>query len=134
MQVYRKVPIVDISQKADLVAGKVPASQLPLTADSIGIAELKPSLKAEVNLLTGNDIDFSLGIQYLKTLTGNTTLTFSNLTIGKTITLVVSGNFTLTFPVSVDVNDLSSYDGTKTNYIQMYCVSSSVVLVSLKVR
>jgi lysophospholipase L1-like esterase len=102
--------------------------------ESISVLKLSPELKAEVNLGTGLNIDWSLGVQFIKVLTANTVLTFSNITPCKTITLVVSGNYTLTFPSGVNVSDVYNFDGTKTNYIQIYCVNTTtpIFLTALK--
>ena len=67
---------------------------------------------------------------------GATTLTFSNLIQGKTLSLVVTGDEVLTVPTGFDSEDLSGFDGTKTNYIQIYCANSStpVFTAGLKAR
>jgi hypothetical protein len=97
-------------------------SDIP-SGEFVGVAELKDELKAEFEI-TGTDVDFDLGIQGYKTLVGNTTLTFSNYFVGKIISLVIDGDYTLTLPAGVDVGDLANYDGTKTNYIQVYCADA----------
>jgi hypothetical protein len=54
--------------------------------------------------VSASNIDWSTGYVYRKTLSGNTTFTFSNATDGKTIVVAVTntaGNFTATWPVAV---------------------------------
>ncbi len=91
-------------------------------ASSVGIAELKAELKAE-SAISAVDVVWTDGVHFTKTLTVNTTLTFSGFTVGKTITLEIDGNFTLTLPSGVE-GDLSGFDGAKTNIIQLYCVDA----------
>jgi len=75
-------------------------------------------------VLAGTDIDWSGKPIRTKTLTGATTFTFSNLIINKTITLRVTGAFTLILPTSVSMVS-GTYDGTKINLIQLLCVDSA---------
>jgi len=96
-------------------------------SDSIGVAELKPELKASTDLV-GLDVDWDDGIQYSYTMSAATELTFSNILEGKTIMLVIDGDYTLTLPTGVNTVDLINFDGTKTNYIQIYCVDDSTPL------
>jgi hypothetical protein len=58
-------------------------------------------------------------------MTGDTTFGFTNYVLGKTITLKITGNYVASFGLGVDVLDLASFDGTKTNYIQLYCVNAT---------
>ena len=82
------------------------------------------------------DVDWSLGIHFIKVMGENTVLTFSNVTEGKTITLEVSGNYTLTLPTGVSVDDLADFNGAETNYIQLYCANADtpIYLAALKSR
>lgn len=73
------------------------------------------------------DIDWKEGAIFHKTLTGYTQLTFSNLEQGKVITAIVNGNYTLSLPGNCKILS-GEYDGSVTNYIQLMCVSSTVVL------
>lgn len=96
-----------------------------LTSGSVGIVELKSELKAGTNLgsVSGTvNIDCSLGIHYKMVMTGAiTSLTFSNYSTQqyKTITLEITGNYTITKPTTVK-GDWTAFDGTKTNQIQIY--------------
>ncbi len=76
------------------------------------------------NILSGNTIDWSLGSIWTKTLTTGTTLTFSNLQENKQITLIITGEYSLTFPGITNIMN-GVYDGSVSNFIQLYCVNSS---------
>ena len=68
--------------------------------------------------ISASDVDWSAAAVHTKTLTANTTLTFSNVSTGMVIDLVIDGNYTLTLPTSV--KEISgTYDGTVTNLIQI---------------
>lgn len=90
--------------------------------DTVGIAELKDELSAS-SALAGTNVDWSLAQVFTKTLTVNTTLTFSNIYIGVK-SLEISGNFTLTFPAGFKVVAGSNdYDGTVLNLIEVECTN-----------
>ena len=68
--------------------------------------------------ISASDVDWSAAAVHTKTLSANTTLTFSNVSTGMVIDLVIDGNYTLTLPTSV--KEISgTYDGTVTNLIQI---------------
>ena len=72
-----------------------------------------------------NDLDWTQGQVFTKTLAEDTTLTFSNFSIGQTIDLVVTGNnFNLTLPATVSVT-YGGYSPSGVNLIQILCTSSS---------
>lgn len=75
--------------------------------------------------IPANDLDWTQGQVFTKTLAEATTLTFSNFSVGQTIDLVVTGNnFGLTLPATVTIT-FGVYDSTTTNLIQILCTSSS---------
>lgn len=51
--------------------------------------------------LSGTSVDWATAQVFTKTLSGDTTLTFSNVSTGMQINLVISGNHSLTLPTSV---------------------------------
>lgn len=53
--------------------------------------------------ISGTDVDFSSGQVFTKTIGENTTLTFSNFSIGEVKDLVITGNFTLTLPAAANI-------------------------------
>ncbi len=95
---------------------------LTIASGVVDTDNLATELKAE-SAISALDVDWSDGIHFTKTLVGNTILTFSNFTVGKTISLEIDGNFTLTLPAGVE-GDLSGFDGALTNIIQLYCVDA----------
>lgn len=74
--------------------------------------------------ISGTEVDFSAGQVFTKTIGANTTLTFTNFSIGEVKDLVISGDYTLTLPAAANVIT-GVYDGTKDNLIQVLCTSSS---------
>ena len=69
-------------------------------------------------VISASDVDFSTAAVFTKTLSGNTTLTFSNVETGMVKDLVITGNHTLTLPASVKTIT-GTYDGTVGNLIQI---------------
>jgi hypothetical protein len=96
-----------------------------LSPNTVGIVQLKPELKVGTDLGdVGSvvNIDCSLGIHFKMNMTSAmTSLTFSNYSTQqyKTITLEITGNFTIAQPATVE-GDWTAYDGTLTNQIQIY--------------
>jgi len=84
----------------------------------------------------GTTVDWSSYATYQKVLTGDTTLTDSNLRVG-TKTLIISGSFTLTVPTYWNIID-GSYDGSsgQKNAIVVTCLvatgGSEEVIASIK--
>ena len=71
-----------------------------------------------VAALSASDVDFSSAQVFTKTLTADTTLTFSNVSTGMVKDLVLTGSYVLTLPSSVKVIS-GTYDGTVSNLIQI---------------
>lgn len=80
------------------------------TYDRLGV-----EFKTSAALAT--DVDFSTAQVFTKTLSGATTLTFSNTAIGMVKDLVITGDHTLTLPAGSTV--AGTYDGTVSNLIQI---------------
>ncbi len=68
--------------------------------------------------ISASDVDWATAAVHTKTLSANTTLTFSNVSTGMAIDLVITGNYTLTLPASVK-EITGTYDGTVGNLIQI---------------
>ena len=83
--------------------------------DAVTYAKLADEFKTSSALST--DVDFSTAQVFTKTLTANTTLTFSNTGIGMVKDLVITGDYTLTLPSGSTV--AGTYDGTVSNLIQV---------------
>jgi len=100
----------------------------PLIADdSVTYAKLGAEFTTSAALAT--DVDFSTAQVFTKTLSGNTTLTFSNDNIGMVKDLVITGNFTLTLPAGSTV--AGEYDGTVSNLIQVVVTGASTYWYSI---
>ena len=85
--------------------------------DQITYAKLADEF-TEIEALSGTIVNWDDATVFTKTLSANTTLTFSNAKTGMVIDLVIDGNYTLTLPASV--KEISgTYDGTVTNLIQI---------------
>jgi hypothetical protein len=91
------------------------STSLTIADDVITYAKLANEFTASSALAT--NVDFNLAQVFTKTLTGNTTLTFSNAQVGMVKDLVITGNFTLTLPAGSTV--AGEYDGTVSNLVQI---------------
>ena len=88
-----------------------------LADDAVTYAKLGAEFTTSATI-SASDVDWSAAAVHTKTLSANTTLTFSNVSTGMVIDLVIDGNYTLTLPASV--KEISgTYDGTVTNLIQI---------------
>ena len=83
--------------------------------DSITYAKLGTEFTTSAALAT--NVDFATAQVFTKTLSGATTLTFSNTAIGMVKDLVITGDFALTLPAGSTV--AGTYDGTLSNLIQV---------------
>ena len=75
-------------------------------------------------VISASDVDFSSAAVFTKTLSGATTLTFSNVETGMAKDLVITGDHTLTLPASVKTIT-GTYDGTVSNLIQIISTNGS---------
>ena len=107
---------------------------LTIASGVVDTDNLASDLTDEVPLGVNTDINWNLGIKFTKVLAANWTMTFSNPIVSKTIMIVTTGNFTITFPTGVDVTEIVNYDGTKRNVIYVTCVSTSIPLYSVTGR
>jgi hypothetical protein len=94
--------------------------------NTIGFAELKPEKKAVTQLGTGTDVDWSLGVMFEKVLTADTTLTISNPVEGSTIKLVITGDFSITWPAGINVKETAGYVGANNNVFTITCIDTIV--------
>jgi len=83
--------------------------------DSITYAKLGTEFTTSAALAT--NVDFSTAQVFTKTLSADTTLTFSNAEIGMVKDLVITGDHALTLPAGSTV--AGTYDGTVSNLIQV---------------
>jgi hypothetical protein len=95
--------------------------------DSITYAKLGTEFTTSAALAT--NVDFATAQVFTKTLSGATTLTFSNTAIGMVKDLVITGDFTLTLPAGSTV--AGEYDGTVSNLIQIVVTGASTYWYSI---
>jgi hypothetical protein len=93
-----------------------------LNDDSITYAKLGTEFTTSAAVAATN-LDFSTAQVFTKTLTGDTTLTFSNTEIGMVKDLVITGDHALTLPAGSTV--AGTYDGTVSNLIQILVTGAS---------
>ena len=91
--------------------------------DSITYAKLGSEYTTSA-AIAASDVDFSTAQVFTKTLAANTTLTFSNDSIGMIKDLVITGDFTLTFPTGSKIA-AGEYNGTVSNLIQVLVVGAA---------
>ena len=80
--------------------------------------------------IAASDVDFSSAQVFTKTLTADTTFTFSNANVGMVKDLIITGSFVPTFPVGTKVV-AGTYDGTVSNLIQVVVVASGDYWLSI---
>ena len=89
--------------------------------DSVTYAKLGTEFTTSAALAT--NVDFATAQVFTKTLSGDTTLTFSNAEIGMVKDLLITGAHTLTLPSGSTV--AGTYDGTVSNLIQVVVTGAS---------
>ena len=83
--------------------------------DSVTYAKLATEFTTSAALAT--NVDFATAQVFTKTLSGDTTLTFSNAEIGMVKDLVITGSHALTLPAGSTV--AGTYNGAVSNLIQV---------------
>lgn len=101
---------------------------LTIANDVISYAKMGTEFTTSA-VISASDVDFSTAQVFTKTLTANTTLTFSNANVGMVKDLVITGNFTLTLPTGSTVT--GTYDGTVSNLIQVVVTGASTYWYSI---
>jgi len=104
----------------DQATGDVTVS---LADDGVSYAKMGSEFTTAATI-SASDVDFSSAAVFTKTLSANTTLTFSNVQTGMVKDLVITGNFTLALPASVKTIT-GTYDGTVSNLIQIVSTNGS---------
>jgi hypothetical protein len=89
--------------------------------DSVTYAKLGTEFTTSAALAT--NVNFATAQVFTKTLSGDTTLTFSNAEIGMVKDLVITGAHTLTLPAGSTV--AGTYDGSVSNLIQVVVTGAS---------
>ena len=88
-----------------------------LLADSVTYAKLANEFTATAGI-GASDVDFSIAQVFSKTLTADTTFTFSNAQVGMVKDIILTGSFTPTFPAGSKVV-AGTYNGAVSNLIQV---------------
>ena len=101
---------------SNVTAGKI-------ADDAISYAKLGAEFTTAA-VISASDVDWATAAVHTKTLSANTTLTFSNVSTGMVVDLVITGNYTLTLPASVK-EITGTYDGTVSNLIQVVSTNGS---------
>ena len=101
---------------SNVTAGKI-------ADDAISYAKLGAEFTTAA-AISASDVDWATAAVHTKTLSANTTLTFSNVSTGMVVDLVITGNYTLTLPASVK-EITGTYDGTVSNLIQVVSTNGS---------
>lgn len=99
------------------------ATALSIANDVIDYAKMGSEFTTAATI-SASDVDFSSAAVFTKTLSANTTLTFSNVSTGMVKDLVITGNYTLALPASVKTIT-GTYDGTVSNLIQIVSTNGS---------
>ena len=90
-----------------------------IAADAVTYAKLGAEFTTAA-ALSGTSVDWATATTFTKTISGDTTLTFANVSTGMQINLVISGNHALTLPASVkELTNASTYDGSGENLISI---------------
>jgi len=109
------VTVTNSSPNATHTGEVTGATALTIANDVITYAKLAAEFTTSAALAT--DVDFSTAQVFTKTLSGDTTLTFSNTAIGMVKDLVITGDHALTLPAGSTVS--GTYNGTVSNLIQV---------------
>lgn len=92
---------------------------LTITNDAVTYAKLGAEFTTAA-ALGGTEVNWASAQTFTKTLSGDTTLTFTGVETGMQINLVISGNHSLTLPSSVkELTNADSYDGSGENLISI---------------
>ena len=78
----------------------------------------------DIQALSGTTVDWSQATVFTKTISGTEALTFSNVSTGMTISLVLTGGTAVTLPASVNVIS-GTYDPAVSNLIQITSTNGS---------
>ena len=70
------------------------------------------------SVISASNVDFTASQVFTKTLTADTTFTFSNTSIGMVKDLVITGDFVITWPSGTKIA-AGTYSGTVSNLIQV---------------
>ena len=121
------VTVTNASPNATHTGEVTGSGALTIANDVITYAKLGTEFTTSAALST--NVDFSTAQVFTKTLSGATTLTFSNTAIGMVKDLVITGDHALTLPAGSTV--AGTYDGTVSNLIQIVVTGASTYWYSI---
>ena len=113
------VPGVDYVAPSD---GRLTDQRTP-SDNSVSYPKIGDSLVSRQSI-AASAIDWATGGIFTKTLTGATTFTFSNVQLNKVITLLVSGAYAFSLPISAAYIQ-GTANTAKTNKIQIHCTNAT---------
>lgn len=113
----------DLAVNVDDSTIEIATDTLQVKDDGISYAKMAAEFTTAATI-SASDVDFSSAAVFTKTLSANTTLTFSNVSTGMVKDLVITGNYTLALPASVKTIT-GTYDGTVSNLIQIVSTNGS---------
>lgn len=113
----------DLAVNVDDSTIEIATDTLQVKDDGISYAKMAAEFTT-ASTISASDVDFSSAAVFTKTLSANTTLTFSNVSTGMVKDLVITGNYTLALPASVKTIT-GTYDGTVSNLIQIVSTNGS---------
>lgn len=99
------------------------SSALTIANDAVNYAKMGAEFTTAA-VISASDVDFSSAQVFTKTISANTTLTFSNVETGMVKDLVITGAYTLALPASVKTIT-GTYDGSVGNLIQIVSTNGS---------
>jgi len=109
----------------DQATGDVTVS---VAADGIDYAKLGAEFTTSAAVTT--DLDFDTAQIFTKTMTGDTTFTYSNVKVGMIKDFILTGAFVPTFPAGTKTVT-GTYDGSVSNLIQILAVANGDYWMSI---
>ena len=109
----------------DQATGDVTVS---VAADGIDYAKLGAEFTTSAAVTT--DLDFDTAQIFTKTMTGDTTFTYSNVKVGMVKDFILTGAFVPTFPAGTKTVT-GTYDGSVSNLIQILAVANGDYWMSI---
>ena len=119
---YNQAHTGDVTGSLGLTIAPLAVTTGKIADDAVEYSKLGAEFTTAA-VISASDVDFSSAQVFTKTLSGATTLTFSNTAIGMVKDLVITGDFTLTLPAGSTV--AGTYDGTVSNLIQVVVTGAS---------
>ena len=105
------------------------AGDVVVNLDDRSITYAKLGYEFTTSNAINTNLDFSIAQVFQKTLTADTTLTFSNADLGMVKDLVITGDYALTLPAGSTV--AGTYDGTVSNLIQIVVTAPTIYWYSI---